>query len=215
MSTTSKILLGKEYIISSKEKWSQRGESGEWDRIVDDPNSYVNIDNAHHLFGERLIDLVKDVNPEAKVLDIGCGTGNATKYIRPFVDDSRIIGIDVAEGMIKKAKEKYPRIDWRVMECLDMPFEKELFAIIFARAVMPSHLGAEYWRKVCQECHELLKGGGYLVFDYLSSNYNGEQPDNKVIYDTVAIKGVFEESGYSEQKLLDVHNKNAIVLLRK
>jgi len=213
--TNNRIPLGRDYVASTKQKWSQRGRSGEWDKIVKDPKSYVNTNNAQALFADRLVSIVKKFTEQTRVLDIGCGTGNMTEYIAPLIDNKNIIGIDMAEGMIERAQEKFQDINWLVLECLNMPFEKEYFNVIFSRGVMPSHLGQVYWRDVCKECFGLLKKTGYLMFDYLNSEYQKQQPNHKTIYNQDQMKKVFAGIGYEEYKFYNTENKNAIVLLRK
>ena len=48
----------------------------------------------------------------AKVLDMGCGTGNVTKYIADIVgSDGQVVGVDPDDARIKIAVEKYKEIN--------------------------------------------------------------------------------------------------------
>lgn len=62
---------------------ARRAESGAYNRWI--------IENLHPYVGER-------------VLDVGCGTGNILKY---FLDRERVVGIDVGEEFIDKARERF------------------------------------------------------------------------------------------------------------
>jgi 2-polyprenyl-3-methyl-5-hydroxy-6-metoxy-1,4-benzoquinol methylase len=46
--------------------------------------------------------------PKAKLLDIGCGPGNITKYLLSKRPDFDIFGIDMAPNMIEFAKKNNP-----------------------------------------------------------------------------------------------------------
>lgn len=45
-----------------------------------------------------------DVGPDSVVLDLGCGTGNAIRYLKSF---ARYVGIDTDEVAIRAASERY------------------------------------------------------------------------------------------------------------
>jgi len=53
---------------------------------------------------------------QAKILEIGCGPGNVTKYLlskRPNLD---ILGVDIAPNMITLAKQNNPKAHFQVMD---------------------------------------------------------------------------------------------------
>ncbi len=51
-----------------------------------------------------------------KVLEIGCGPGNITKYILSKRPDLDIFGIDIAPNMIELAKRNNPKASFAVMD---------------------------------------------------------------------------------------------------
>ena len=73
------------------------------------------------------------INPEMKILDVGCGTGRhainlATKGYK------NITAIDLSPGLIKAAKKtakgKNIQIDFRICDARELPFENEFDAAI-------------------------------------------------------------------------------------
>ena len=48
-----------------------------------------------------------------KAIDFGCGTGRSTRFLRELGFEA--VGVDIAEDMIKKAREIDPRGDYRLM----------------------------------------------------------------------------------------------------
>lgn len=55
--------------------------------------------------------------PDAKILDIGCGPGNITKYLHSQRPDLDISGIDIAPNMVELAKKNNPAARFTVMDC--------------------------------------------------------------------------------------------------
>lgn len=79
----------------------------------------------------RLITDSIKINPDDKVLDIGCGTGTILKRLN---DLCRIqgFGIDIEEKMIEQAKSKLPQMDIQKCDCSNTPFENEMFDHVIA-----------------------------------------------------------------------------------
>ena len=75
-----------------------------------DAKAYEELSQPQYDAGCKFID---EVNPPqgAKVLDMGCGTGNLTKYIADIVGScGRAVGIDPDVERIKIAQEKYQEV---------------------------------------------------------------------------------------------------------
>ncbi|MFC4262654.1 class I SAM-dependent DNA methyltransferase [Ferruginibacter yonginensis] len=54
--------------------------------------------------------------PNAKLLDVGCGPGNISKYILTQRPDVDILGIDMAPNMIALAKQNNPTANFSVLD---------------------------------------------------------------------------------------------------
>ena len=48
-----------------------------------------------------------------QVLDVACGTGQTSKTILDWCPDAQIVGIDISEKMIAKAREKIPQVNFQ------------------------------------------------------------------------------------------------------
>ena len=51
---------------------------------------------------------------ERKSIDFGCGTGRSTRFLQKL--GFNVVGVDIAEDMIKKARELDPKGDYRLIE---------------------------------------------------------------------------------------------------
>ena len=68
------------------------------------------------------------VRPGAKVLDACCGTGDLA--IACARAGGRVTGLDFAERMLARAREKEPRIDWQRGDVLELPFADWAFDVV-------------------------------------------------------------------------------------
>jgi ubiquinone/menaquinone biosynthesis C-methylase UbiE len=80
-----------------------------------------------------LVDKV-ELNSGIMVLDVGCGTGAATRYAARFVGpNGRVAGVDINPGMIEVAKSlsesAVPPIDWYENSAFELPFEESTFDV--------------------------------------------------------------------------------------
>jgi len=69
----------------------------------------------------------------ASVLDVACGPGNVCAYLAKVRPDLKLVGIDLAEGMVKQAKLRVPFAEFFVRDCrhigeLEQIFDAAAFA---------------------------------------------------------------------------------------
>ena len=63
-----------------------------------------------------------------KVLMLGCGTGEESKFLKNFgVNSEDLVGIDISSKSIELAQESYPDIKFIVADMADLPFEDNTF----------------------------------------------------------------------------------------
>lgn len=53
----------------------------------------------------------------ASVLDIACGPGNVSAYLVKHRPDLELLGVDLAEGMVRQARLRVPSADFRIKDC--------------------------------------------------------------------------------------------------
>ncbi|HPO49307.1 MAG TPA: class I SAM-dependent methyltransferase [Spirochaetota bacterium] len=106
---------------------------------------------------------------ESKVLEIGCGTGNLTKYLREF--SKNITGIDIDDKMIEVAKKKYPDINFMKLDALEIDnnFDSLKFDYIFCMGNTLVHLeNAILIESLFNKVRKLLKHNGEFIFQILN-----------------------------------------------
>lgn len=73
------------------------------------------------------------IEKDAKVLDFGCGAGVDVSYLASKVSDPKnIVGLDISEAMLTKAKQLFPKLTFRHSDDSRLPFDDASFDIITA-----------------------------------------------------------------------------------
>jgi cyclopropane fatty-acyl-phospholipid synthase-like methyltransferase len=73
-----------------------------------------------------------------------------------------IIGIDQAQGMLARAKEKFPEVQFEKVGLQEMAFESVFDGVICMDAM--EHICPEDWPLILSNFQNALKGQGYLYF---------------------------------------------------
>ncbi len=64
-------------------------------------------------------------------LDVCCGSGDLSRRLAQFVGlGGRVYGLDLAAKLLAvaaRSSDRYPMIEWRIGDALDLPFEAEFF----------------------------------------------------------------------------------------
>lgn len=138
-----------------------------------DPASFIRVLDAVtaldfiRAYKRRTFELL-DLAPGARVLDLGCGTGDDVQDLARLVGDGgRIVGVDRSETVIAEARERATAADlsveYRVADAYDLPFPNETFDACRADRVF-HHL--EHPRRALGELLRVAQPGGrVLLFD--------------------------------------------------
>lgn len=115
-----------------------------------------NISSALH-FGIAETIRRKFGTKKGKLLDIGCGAGLYTNFLRKNLPHIEIHGIDISKNAIVKAGKNYPKIHFTSGSVYELPFPNNTFDIITVFCVL-EHL--ESPEKALQEIRRVLKKNG-------------------------------------------------------
>lgn len=117
----------------------------------------------------NLLSLIKERN--AKILELGCGPGNITKYLLSKRPDLNILGTDLAPNMIRVAKEVNPGARFELMDCRDVWKLKDKFDAVVIGFCMP-YLPKEECEILIRDCSEKLSEGGVIYFSAIEGENN-------------------------------------------
>ncbi|MCS7317396.1 MAG: methyltransferase domain-containing protein [Candidatus Dojkabacteria bacterium] len=110
---------------------------------------------------EQLDEFISLVNPPAKILDIGCGSGMDIRYLS---NKYSVKGIDFSERLVKIAKYENPNLDIEVADIITYDLGKGIYKGIWARDSI-HHIPGEYLFGVFKKIFDALVNGGifYLI----------------------------------------------------
>lgn len=123
---------------------------------------------------------VKTANPA--ILELACGPGNVTKFLKSHFPESRILAVDLAPKMIEIARKALPGIDFRVMDVRDISSITEKFDAVMCSFCLPFLSKADAARLIA-DCSVLLNADGVL---YLSTM---EGDETRAGFETTSFSG--------------------------
>jgi len=122
--------------------------------------SYDRFTSLHRGIADKLfIQVSKEPKPSA-LLDVGCGTGYLASKIKESVPQSRIIGLDFAQGMIDVAQSKHNEIRWVLGDGNNLPFVNGTFDIVVSNL---AYQWAGYLIRVFSEARRVLVSDGAFI----------------------------------------------------
>jgi ubiquinone/menaquinone biosynthesis C-methylase UbiE len=123
------------------------------------------MDYTKHLGGQQstdeLIDLCR-ITEDSYILDIGCGVGVTPCHIAKTFG-CRIIGVDLREAMVQRARERAERegvgerTEFRVADARELPFDDDVFDVVICESVLAFVPDKE---KAASEFVRVAKPGG-------------------------------------------------------
>jgi tRNA (cmo5U34)-methyltransferase len=154
------------------------------------------------------------INPEANILDLGCGTGLELEYYLAQNPSARITGIDLSQGMLDALQKKFcdRNINLICGSYFDVPFEEGHFhAAVSVESL--HHFTKEakipLYAKLCQS----LKSGGYFILtDYFSLTDAEEQAFFGELSRLKAEQGISDEEFYHFDTPLTVRHETESLL---
>lgn len=139
-------------------------------------------------FAEWISDHYK-IAPGARILELGCGTGNVWKDRLSLLEPNcSLILSDFSSGMLETAKETVgmdPRVDYQVIDIQNIPYQDDSFDIVIAN-MMLYHVPDLH--KGLSEVRRVLKPGG----SFYCATY-GERGIMQFINDTLHDLGIHGE----------------------
>ncbi|MDO9628277.1 MAG: class I SAM-dependent methyltransferase [Acholeplasmataceae bacterium] len=118
-------------------------------------------------FDPQIKDFIRGfIKPSQLAIDLGSGTGRLTKLISDFGMD--VIGIDLDETMVDKARKYYPEINFRVGDMVEVLKEEKKYDLMTCFGNTLVHLNHLQLKTFFKETKEKLSSQGYMIVQVLN-----------------------------------------------
>lgn len=166
-----------------------------YNKICDYWNNFRNNTKINNC----IVDFVKYLKPNSKILDIGCGTGYPIDYYL-VTEGFKVTGIDISENMINKAKQmNLANASFINIDILKYHTANKYDGIIAFDSLW--HIQYDKQNKIYQIISNLLNKGGYLLFTHGKEDgiIKGEMFDETFYYSALDVEVVHQllmENGF-------------------
>lgn len=141
----------------------------------------------------------------ARVLDLGCGWGKDSEFLYNY--GFQVEGIDLSAKMIHRAKELFPKINFRVKDIRNLDYESNTFDGIWASASL-LHIPRENILNVIRSLFRFIKKGGFIFLsvkqglehqakeEFIPDHRYGDRYKFWSFYEPETISGYLEQTGF-------------------
>ena len=147
----------------------------------------------------------------AKILEIGCGPGNISRYLLHKRPDFRLFGVDVAPNMIQLARDNCPQATFEVMDCRNISILNEQYHGIIGGFYLP-YITPDEAEKMMADAARLLVTQGVLYMSFVegpphASGYQTGSSGNRVYFNFHSLEhllAVSEVAGFRLRRIFKV-----------
>lgn len=135
---------------------------------------------------------------ECSILDLGCGTGLELEFYFPLNPSARITGIDLAPGMLRRLREKFPGKAIRLIEgsYFDILFEHAEYDAAVSVESLHHFTVAEKIPLYQKLARALKPGGFFLLTDYFALSDEEERQHSEELAQLKAEQGISDDAFY-------------------
>lgn len=177
-----------------------------YDDLIPDTRFEARIDLA---IVRHFLDLV-GTGRSASILDAGCGAGRMMSYLERRDPTLDLTGVDLAPGMVARARSRHPTRQILEAELAALPFADEQFDGLFSWYSI-IHTPTTELPRVVHELARVLRGGGSLLLGFhagtgerIARQAYGHDIELRVqLHDPGDVREVLSTGGFEVGALLD------------
>ena len=145
------------------------------------------------------------LEPDDNVLDLGCGVGWLTRLVAEQVPEGRVVGVDVSDEMIRRARRRHYDLDNAMFvagEADQIPWDANFFTRVI------SVESAYYWPDPAaglREIFRVMREGGslWVLINFYRENPHSHQWGQLLSVPTQLLSGgewtaLFREAGFAD-----------------
>ena len=143
-----------------------------------------------------------------RILELGCGPGNITKFLLNQRTDLNILGTDLAPNMLSIAKKENPTAEFKLLDSRKIDTIEQRFNGIISGFILP-YLNKTEVEKLIRDAASLLLPKGIFYLSTMEGEYSKsgfERGSNKAIdpvfmhyYEGSVLKDMLVKSGFEIQ----------------
>jgi len=133
----------------------------EFSRHAETYDKFASLQNS---LARELVEIIRALKISPKtILDIGTGTGEVAFLLQDLFGNSKIIGCDIAPGMIEKArqKNKSANIAFDLADAEILPYKSGSFDLVASNT---TYQWVENLKRAFAEAARVLKDSGHFAF---------------------------------------------------
>ncbi|MDD3718817.1 MAG: class I SAM-dependent methyltransferase [Actinomycetota bacterium] len=149
-----------------------------WEEVAEDYNRIFRRDAYYYDILDMIAERV-EAGGGARVLDLGCGTGNIIALLRERFPRAALYGVDPAGKMVELAADRFreePLVQIWEGEGTGIPFGDAYFDYVVSNLAL-HHVLPDRRHACAAEIFRVLKPGGRLVYSDLFWDVPGEKED--------------------------------------
>ncbi len=129
------------------------------------------MEEGHRVVAGIIIGMM-DLQPGSRILDLGCGTGWATRLLAARAAEGLAVGLDISEEMIRHARDhgdNPPNVNFRLLASDRFPFHDGVFTHCLSIESLYYHPDIT---ATLREVHRVLAPGGraFLMVNFFKEN---------------------------------------------
>ena len=135
-----------------------RLEFNEWARA----GRAESMEQGHQPVGRQAIEKMS-VTEDARVLDVGCGSGWATRLLAEKAKRGQVVGIDISDEMVRIARassDGFLNVEFQLASAESLPFGDAQFTHAFSMESLYYYVDV---LRALKEIHRILAAGGLFV----------------------------------------------------
>lgn len=109
------------------------------------------------------------LNADASILDAACGPGNIASFLLHEFPRRKLLGIDLSENMVARARLNNPAASFEIMDCREVILLARTFDAIVAGFCFP-YLSGEEVRNFIADSRRMLNDKGILYLSFMEGN---------------------------------------------
>jgi len=189
------------------ERYNKKMTTDEWEQsyIEEEVPHWQTVEHHSKLADELVKDLKREGKDEAKILEIGIGSGVDSIFLATA--GYEVVGIDVSEAPVEWAKKKARgkrNVTFAVGKAEELEFDDEEFDVVYSVAALHSTLLDD----VLTEIHRVLKRGGIVKLFLYTKMRMGKQWAK--YWSPAQIKSIAKQAGFKVDKFREGHNEDTI-----